>query len=389
MNNPTPDLAGVWDAYCASLQNLGRSVLDEAGTDQDRAEAIRALARLTAMTLTQQLDFSDPTNPRFFRSNDDVWQWGGPNVDNVYLGAAIDPSLTYRLTGCIADQPGAILQVLGQPTSDDPVGVRVNCPLTERANEAGQIDLVLGPATDTDDDRIVVPADARRLILREYVPSADAKRANFILDRQDASEPALPLTEAGVVRSLTASQRWLEHSIPFWRDYTRSRRDEIGNNQLEAPSTGGAMGSDTILYSTGFFSLETDEALLITIDEPEARYWALQLYTMDRYEGIDPTDRQSSLNHTEAVADADGRVRFVITGTDAGTANWLDTGGHQQGMIHFRAVWNESTPEVATEVVKVAELATHLPAEHPMVSPVERAEALGRRRRNAQQRFVR
>ncbi|MCB0996606.1 MAG: hypothetical protein KDB21_16040, partial [Acidimicrobiales bacterium] len=205
----------AWDAYCDALRSLGHAVLGaERATDAlGRAEGIRYLSRLTAMTLVQSLDFSDPSDPRLFRGNDDVWQWGGPNVDNVYLGAPVNPRWTYRLTGDISSQPGVILQVLGTPAADDPIAVRVDRNLGELADADGRVDILLGPLI-VDAVGIGLPADARRLMLREYVPAPDSRRAGFVIERIDEPDlpaPPEPLTENEVIRALESSRRFLEH----------------------------------------------------------------------------------------------------------------------------------------------------------------------------------
>ena len=381
------NLEGAWDDWCDRLRALGRSVLaaPAAVDDQGRAEGVRYLARLSARSLVQALDFADPHSPRLFRGNDDVWQWGGPNVDNVYLGARIEGSGTYRLRGDVGSQPCAILQVLGTPAADDPIAVRVDLDLVALAGPDGRVDLVLGPGDDAD---VVLPADARQLVLREYVPSLDVPRAGFTIERLDEAIAPAPLGSDDVTRALDAAARWLEQNVPFWQGFTERRRSEVGDNRIERPGSGGPMGSDGILYSAGFFALAPGECLVVTVDEPVAPYWALQLYSLGWYEGIEPSRRLSSVNHTQAHVDADGRVRFVIALDDPGTPNWLDPGGHRAGMMHFRAVGCTSEPDAMAAVVALADLRASLPADHPVVGTAERAEAIALRRRLGQHRFV-
>lgn len=388
MGERDEDLGVAWEQYCEALCALGSAVLSvEPGAATSPAERLGNLARLTAMSLVQQLDFNDPGVPRLFRGNDDTHQWGGPNFDNVYLGAAVEPGYTYRLTGDISSQPGAILQILGRPTAEDPIAVRIDRSLTEFADAAGRIELLLGP--EADETGLELPEDARRLVLREYVPSPASRRAGFLIERVDDVVAPARSDASHVAGALRSSQGWLERSVPFWRDYTAQRRAEVGDNRIEPPGQGGPMGSDTIVYSAGFFALEPDQCLLVTLEKPEARYWALQLYSLDCYEGIEPHLRQSSLNHTQCRVDADGFVRFVVATTDPGVPNWLDPGGRAQGMMHLRAVWCDATPSVTTEVVPFAALRDHLPPGHPTISAAERGEALRERRRFAQQKFVR
>ena len=43
------------------------------------------------MALQGQLEHGDPAHPTFHRYEEPWVQWGGPNPDNVYLRAPIDP----------------------------------------------------------------------------------------------------------------------------------------------------------------------------------------------------------------------------------------------------------------------------------------------------------
>jgi hypothetical protein len=52
----------------------------------------------------------------------------------------------------------------------------------------------------------------------------------------------------------------------------------------------------------------------------------------------------------------DGAVRIVVSHTDPGTANWIDTCGHERGTMCLRWVRADTQPEPKTRVVRLAEL---------------------------------
>ena len=122
---------------------------------------------------------------------------------------------------------------------------------------------------------------------------------------------------------------------------------------------------------------------------PQAPYWAIQLYSRGWYESLDVTRRRTSLNNTQTVVDDDGVVRWVISTRDPGCANWLDAGGHPAGMIHFRAVWCDELPEVASEVVPLSRLGDVLPSSHPKADFDDRLADLRVRRATSRRRFAR
>ena len=88
----------------------------------------------------------------------------------------------------------------------------------------------------------------------------------------------------------------------------------------------------------------------------------------------------------EAVVDADGRFRAVISLQDPGVPNWLDPAGFKQGTIYGRWYDCDSSPLPTLQRVKFAELRNHLPADTPLVTPEQRAEELRRRVRACQRR---
>jgi hypothetical protein len=84
--------------------------------------------------------------------------------------------------------------------------------------------------------------------------------------------------------------------------------------------------------------------LIIETDGPKARYWAFQLCGL-WFEGRDYGNRHTSINHHQARIDADGRFRCVLAHEDPGVANWLDAAGHTEGLLQYRWVWTEDSPE--------------------------------------------
>jgi hypothetical protein len=95
---------------------------------------------------------------------------------------------------------------------------------------------------------------------------------------------------------------------------------------------------------------------------------------------------QSSLNAFQAHIDSDGYVRVVISPSDPGVPNWLDTGGYLRGGIQVR--WNNCTsaPNPVATKIKLADMRAHVPAETPAVALAERETALRDRRLAAQMR---
>ncbi|MBU9762902.1 hypothetical protein FR943_03395 [Mycobacterium sp. TNTM28] len=132
-------------------------------------------------------------------------------------------------------------------------------------------------------------------------------------------------------------------------------------NTLSEPAHNAAFLS-TQLQSAGYFQLADDEAMIVTIDPGTATYFSVPVYNdwtiTDNY-----WDQQTSLNNGQAIqnldenGNPDGTYTVVISKNDPGVANWVSTGGLNQGTIsiRFQGVDPDSSdaPTVTTTVVKL------------------------------------
>ena len=119
-----------------------------------------------------------------------------------------------------------------------------------------------------------------------------------------------------------------------------------GSTQIRAAHQPGRLvparryegGADDILYGNDWFRLRDGEALVVTCDVPDARYWQFQLCD-SWFRSLDYANHQTSLNAAQLRRDADGRVRIVVASRDPGVANWLDPTGLAEGVFQYRFIW--------------------------------------------------
>ena len=95
-----PEIA-AWRDFCRRMEALGERLLapEFPQAPADRVEGIAHLAEQVSCWLGWSFGHGDPRAPFFHRSNDLVTQWGGPNQDNTYHHARIDPAFRYRIRG--------------------------------------------------------------------------------------------------------------------------------------------------------------------------------------------------------------------------------------------------------------------------------------------------
>jgi hypothetical protein len=101
---------------------------------------------------------------------------------------------------------------------------------------------------------------------------------------------------------------------------------------------------------------------------------------------LDYMNRQTSINGHTARLDKDGKFRAVISATDPGVPNWLDTVGYAKGTMFGRWTECSSGPTPTIAKVKLADVRNHLPSDTPVISAEARDAALRLRRKGAQLR---
>ncbi|MFT0171386.1 DUF1214 domain-containing protein [Paraburkholderia mimosarum] len=151
-------------------------------------------------------------------------------------------------------------------------------------------------------------------------------------------------------------------------------------NTIGTPKVGSGLVTQANSYS--HFSIASDEALMVTLNPGGAGYFVLPV-TNPWMVSVDPDTHQSSLNSSQAVANADGTYTFVISPEDPGVYNWVDTVGMTEGTIMLRlqklASSKTANVSVQSNLVKLTQLASVLPAGTRYVTPAERQQIVAAR----------
>jgi hypothetical protein len=147
----------------------------------------------------------------------------------------------------------------------------------------------------------------------------------------------------------------------------------------------------TQLQSAGYFQLDDDQALVVTIDPGNAGYFVVPV-TNDWTITDNYWDQQTSLNIAQSKKNADGTYTIVISPADPGVWNWVSTGGLNQGTISIRFQDldpNSSTsPTVSSQVVSLDQLAGVLPAGTVYATPGDRLDQIALRKSGFNNRFA-
>ncbi len=384
------DPAGeAWARWTSTLGRLAeRLTRDDFPTDaRGRAEGIRHLARQAGLALQGELEHADPVHPTLHRYELPWSQWGAPNPDNVYERCAIDPSATYLLRGNVEGVHETLFSLVEGDMHLGENGVFAEVALTDLAATDGRLELSIGPDAG-DGNHLQSAPGARLLLIRQYLYDwAHDPVATFTIERSDSAGTSPPApVPAEIATAINRASRWVEQSIEYWAAYVAASRDLLEHNTFTAPSTPPG-GAPSIAYGGGCWELGPTDALVIEHDEPDARYWNWSIHNLHWFDSGAWDQRLMSCNGNQAHVDDDGKVRVVVSHTDPGVPNWLDTESRPVGMAVYRYVGAATKPEPAARVVPVTDVRAALPEHHPVIDAPARRRQLADRARAAQRRW--
>jgi hypothetical protein len=233
------------------------------------------------------------------------------------------------------------------------------------------------------------PGPLQYVLVRDTLADWEKQRPNSLAVRRLGADLATPPpSERELMESvLFHVTRWFEETIRLHR-----LGQTLPANQLPQPEIRANYGMlVTQAYSVGYFDLQDDQALVITLRAGGARYVTVPVTNVW---GIttDPVHHTTTLNTSQAAPNSDGSYTFVLSLTDPGIANWLDSDGLHQGFLFLR--WaafdgpaeNAGSPSVQSRLVSLRELRRVLPPETPSVDRAFREKQLADRANHYQRR---
>ena len=392
----------AWRDLCRRLEAVGEQLLSPPYPDDpaDRAEGFAHLADQVLCWLGWSVGHADPASPFFMRQNDLVTQWGGPNADNVYRHARIDPARRYRLRGRMNSADDLIVALRAGFMHQQRWGTLAEHTVSDLGIGVGdEFELILGGddplaelplgAEGVRRFGLPIPQGAVMVSIREYyIDWQEAEPATFAIECLDASEPAQRVTGDELLERFDEAASGVEHSMRYWNQYMIDERAARIDNSF-AGSLKLEKGLAAARYAFCFWDLADDEALVIDTEVPDARYWSFQLYVPGWFELVDPVARITSRNHLQTEADESGRIRMIVAPVDPGVTNWLDTGGRRQGLCTLRWFWpvGDGEPTPVARVVSLRDLDAALDPAATRVDPAARGVELARRRAHLSWRF--
>jgi len=393
----TPDdeeLRKGWEEFCDQLKASAELIFRDGmpATPIDRAEGLRYLARSISLALDFELEHQDPLRPNFWRLFHPTRKQGGDNPDALYLLAPIDGNETYRIVGNLGSAHFVAITVMDPrpgPWGSAPTETMFRPDIQTEWD--GSFVLTLSPDPQPGNWLRTNPKSFR-VTVRQFFGDWEGERPmNVRIEHVGETEPPAPLTPAQVTQSLREAGHWLADSTSHWAGYLQARYGDLPTNHFSAPID--APRSQRLDAQPGGTSIrcrwvvQPDEALIIEFTPSPAGWWNCEmnnawLTTMDyRYHHC------GGVNVTQRVLEEDGSVRIVISHSDPGVPNWLDTAGHEEGSLGIRWMLADHVPDTETRLVKLSDLASALPRNARRFDPAKRPELIRRRRIAIERRF--
>jgi hypothetical protein len=390
--NSSPVIEEAWRTYQEGLEEVRGMLFGHpfAQGPRERDEAHYFFLQLQAEAFRVAVA-PRPDYPRFYPMFESLaFTWGVPTPDFIYTRLYLDGRRTYRIRGRRSNSAFVAIQA---------INAHFTLPF-DRLKHLGDFDL--------DSDFRVEPDGGFEIILSatrhegNWIPLDPDSDRNFIVFRevlsdwetQTASEmdietiddaPPQPMVPDDVAMGLR-----LEGAVRFMKAIVgvvalKTVGDALslaeGPNRFGVPKIGAAaVAAVAATYNILVYELAADEALIVELDPPNPKFWDIQVSDIWN-QAVDYAFHQATLNMGQAAADADGKVRVVLSHRDPGVANWLDPVESVRGTLLVRWYHAQGAATPQARLVKFADLAEALPRETARVTPQERAAALAARRR--------
>ena len=350
-----------WESFCDTLKSAGKTILADGQPDTplDRAEGFRYLSRLTRAALETFVEFSDPLAPVLNRPVHETAKIGADNPDNYYQHATISGAYEYEITGTrntIAYLDFATQSDGVAGAGDSQQAGHLDANDLEIA-EDGSFTIALSCEPKPGNWLAMSPETTALIVRQTFADRGSEVPADLRIARIGGDGKPSPITPEGLDEGFNKAKSLVVACSTLFASWAQGFQKHT--NQLpkfDDATSMGAGGDPNICYYHSYWSLGPEEALVIEATPPECDAWNFQL---DNWwmESLDYRYHQIHVNKHTATYNDDGSVRVVVSHTDPGVPNWIETAGHNVGTMCWRWIGATEHPLVSCKVMKLSQLA--------------------------------
>ncbi|MDB5985136.1 MAG: hypothetical protein JWR16_189 [Nevskia sp.] len=386
------ELAQAWDDFCETLKSAKDVVFHDnaPASAYECAAGLRMLARNIALALDIQYENADPLHPQLTHYFDWRRKQGGDNADALYLGAAIDGTQSYRISGTLGAAAFVAFTVIDDgatPWGGAAAGTVLGKDLKVDAH--GRFELVLSP-TPQQGNWLQTTAKTIRVTIRQFFGDWDNETPlTAHIEHIGDALPPPQLTPDTLMNGLRRSADWLVAVSRYWHDtlslWQKRPLEFLSFRQLTNNGIDATPGGEPFL---AYWSLQQGEALIIRVRPPQqASFWNFEFGNW-WMETMDYRHRLTGTNHHHAVLEDDGELILVVSQDDPLVPNWLDASGYSAGYLVCRWMGADSAPQPTMQCVRRDGLFAQLPPSVRRIDAEGRRQQLAVRSRGIARRFA-
>jgi hypothetical protein len=328
----------------------------------------------------------------YFRILDFWLKEGGDNPDQRYAFTPIHGGETYRVWGERGSAARLELQLYaGRPWDGSGRSAGYLAYEDMQFNEDGSFEVWVS-AAEREGNWLPNPPEGTTLFSRHiYDQWSEERTGDIHIDRvgyEGRRRP--PETRQELADRISAAAVMFATTARTWpalvnNRYAKAREPNTVAKPYDTYALGGARGR---WMSGGYFMLEEGQALVLRMPATAARYQAVQLTDM-WFASLEHGNQVSSLTTKQSVIAPDGAYYYVISQSDPGYANWLDSGALSRGTLLLRwdGVQGDLSPAQfpTARLVPLDQVASAVPG-FERVSAEQRQAVRRERRRHLQLR---
>jgi hypothetical protein len=366
--------AHVVDKFCERIRESAELIDKETQdwTVADRNEVFHYILLMITYAVDASMLNADPLEP--------IWSqpyrlhfldWGGASPDGCYRRVMLRDDRAYRVWGTLGN--AAYFSMDCRQSKPYQAFLRDDL----KPDAEGNFELFLGGDERPGNWR-PLKNGATGIVTREFYGDWNAaRRSHLRIECLDgATAPRREYKAEHIAAAFDLVGEWLlEGALRYW--FVESR-ELATTNKNKFPEKFYRSGNALPVASNAWCELKDDEVLLIEVPDPQADHWGTH-FTTTMWRTLDYANRLTTFNQAQAHLDADGVYRLIVSPTDPGVYNWLDTTGLNSGILITRFCGAKNAAPPKTKLLKRADLGRELPNTR-RVTPEQRRAQIAERR---------